>query len=98
MEMHHPALGTFPMKGFFTEIVEPELIVFTSSALDEKGIPLFENLNTVRLAEEGGKTKLALHVKVVTVADMVRAAPMIEGQEEGWKQTLNRLVQFVGKN
>jgi len=40
------------MTGIFREIVEPERRVFTSSALDKNGDPLFQVLNTGTLADE----------------------------------------------
>ena len=62
--MRAPDGVVYPMTGVFHEIVEPERLVFTSSALDQNGEPLFEILNTVTFAEESGKTKLTLHASV----------------------------------
>jgi Activator of Hsp90 ATPase homolog 1-like protein len=45
----------YPMTGVYQEIVEPERLVFTGAAPDEKGNPLFEVLNTATFAEQGGK-------------------------------------------
>jgi uncharacterized protein YndB with AHSA1/START domain len=62
--MRSPDGTIHPMTGVFQEIVEPERLVFTSSALDKNGDPLFEVLNTVTFADEGGKTKLTLHASL----------------------------------
>ncbi len=43
--MRGPDGNIYPMKGVIHEIVEPECLVFTSTALeDENGKPLFEIL------------------------------------------------------
>src|ERR1700681_1552910 len=46
IEMKGPDGTLYPMNGIFKEIQEPEKLVFTSSALDKDGKPLFEILNT----------------------------------------------------
>ena len=81
------------MTGTFIEIVEPERLVFSSSALDMNGEPLFELLNTVTFAEEGRKTKLTVDVRVSKVRD--EAAPHLAGMEQGWSMSLDRLAEEV---
>jgi uncharacterized protein YndB with AHSA1/START domain len=82
------------MGGVYREIVEPERIVFTSTALeDEQGNPGLENLNTITFAEHNGKTKLTLHVVVLKAAP--DAAGALAGMEEGWTQSLERLDELV---
>lgn len=45
IDMRGPDGNIYPMKGVIHEIVEPECLVFTSTALeDENGKPLFEIL------------------------------------------------------
>ena len=82
-----------PMTGVFREIVEPERLVFTNVALGEKGNPVLEGLTTVTFAEHGGKTKLTLQTSAVGL--VAEAAPMLEGMEEGWTQSMDRLAQHV---
>jgi uncharacterized protein YndB with AHSA1/START domain len=89
IHMRGPDGAVHPMTGVFHEIVEPERLVFTSSALDKNGEPLFEVLNTVTFAYEGGKTKLTLHASVSKVK--AEAAPHLAGMEQGWRETLDRL-------
>jgi uncharacterized protein YndB with AHSA1/START domain len=89
IHMRAPDGTVHPMTGEFIEIVEPERLVFTSSALDKNGEPLFEVLNTVTFADEGGKTRLTLHASVSKVK--VEAAQHLAGMEQGWSQTLDRL-------
>jgi uncharacterized protein YndB with AHSA1/START domain len=93
IHMRAPDGVTHPMTGVFQEIVPPERLSFTSSALDAKGNPLFEVLTTVTLAEEGRKTKLTLRAKVTMATP--GAAPHLAGMEQGWSQTLDRLAQEV---
>lgn len=44
------------MTGTYQEVVEPERLVITGSALDEAGNSLFEVLNMLTFAEGGDKT------------------------------------------
>jgi uncharacterized protein YndB with AHSA1/START domain len=89
IDMRAPNGVVYPMKGVFEEIVEPERLVFVSSALDEKGNSLFDILNTVTLAEEGGKTSLTLQARVIKAA--ASAPQYLKGMEMGWTQSLDRL-------
>jgi uncharacterized protein YndB with AHSA1/START domain len=94
IHMRAPDGVVYPMTGVFREIVEPERLVFVSSALDGNGEPLFEVLNTVTFAEEGGKTRLTLHARVSKVK--AEAARHLAGMEEGWALSLDRLAEEVG--
>ena len=93
--MRAPDGIVYPMTGVFHEIVEPERLVFTSSALDQNGEPLFEVLNTVTFAEESGKTRLTVHASVSKVR--AEAAQHLAGMELGWSMTLDRLAEEVGR-
>jgi uncharacterized protein YndB with AHSA1/START domain len=87
--MRAPDGVVYPMTGVFHEIVEPERLVFSSAALDSNGEPLFEALNTVTFAEEGGKTRLTVHASVSKVKG--DAAQHLAGMEQGWSMSLDRL-------
>ena len=91
--MRGPDGTLYPMTGVYQEIVEPGRLVFTSAALDEEGNPLFEVLNTVTFSEQGGKTTLMLQARVVK--STAEAVPYLEGMEEGWSQSLDRLEAYV---
>jgi uncharacterized protein YndB with AHSA1/START domain len=95
IHMRGPDGTLYPMTGVYQEIVDPERLVFTSAALDEDGKPLFEVLNTVTFAEQGGKTTLTLQARVVNTT--AEAAPYLEGMEAGWAQSLERLEAHVSK-
>ena len=79
------------MTGVFHEIAEPERLVFTGTALDAKGEPLFDVLNTVTFIENGGRTTLTLQATVGKTSQA--AAPYIAGMEQGWTQSLERLAE-----
>jgi uncharacterized protein YndB with AHSA1/START domain len=93
IHMRAPDGTVYPMTGVFREIVAPERLVFTSSALDGNGEPLFEVLNTVTFVDDGGKTRLTVHASVSKVK--AAAAQHLAGMEQGWSMTLDRLAQEV---
>lgn len=95
IDMRGPDGTVYPMKGVFHEIVEPERLVFTSTALeDEHGKPLFEILNTITFEDFNGITKLTLHAKLVTrdVKMTPQMAAALAGMEQGWSESLYRLA------
>jgi Activator of Hsp90 ATPase homolog 1-like protein len=82
IHMHGPDGTLYPITGVYQEIVEPERLVFTGAALDEKSNPLFEVRNTATFAEQGGKMTLTLQARVVKAT--AEPAPSPEGMEAGW--------------
>src|SRR5262249_1115153 len=93
--MRAPDGAEYPMTGVFREIVEPERLVFTNIAVDDKRNTLIDGLTTVTFAEQGDKTKLTL--RTTAVALVARAAAMLEGMEAGWTQSLERLAEHLAK-
>jgi len=94
VDMQAPDGTLFPGGGVFKEVVEPERLVFTSTAFeDENGIPMLEVLNTVTFEEFGSMTKVTL------VADVVRSTPetagALEGMEQGWSESLYKLADYL---
>jgi uncharacterized protein YndB with AHSA1/START domain len=96
IHMRAPDGTVYPMSGVYREVVPPERLVFTATPLDKDGKPMFENLNTVIFSERDGKTTVALRVEVVKSS--AEAEQYLAGMEMGWKMTLDRLGEFVGKN
>jgi uncharacterized protein YndB with AHSA1/START domain len=93
IDMKGPDGTVYPMKGVYREVVEPERIVFSSTAMeDEDGRPAFEILNTVTFDERDGRTTLTLRAVVVVLAASPEAAAAVAGMEEGWSQSLDRLA------
>ena len=93
IHMQAPDEIVYPMEGEFHEIVEPEKLVFTSVALDEKGKRLFEILNTITFADENGKAKLTLHTAVSNIIS--EAKPYLDGMNTGWNMSLDRLNDLL---
>lgn len=93
VEMCGPDGRVYPMTGVYQEIVEPERLVFTSAALDEAGNPLFEVLNSIDFADRGGKTIVTLQARVIK--STAGATRYLQGMEEGWSQSLERLDDLV---
>jgi uncharacterized protein YndB with AHSA1/START domain len=87
--MRGPDGVDYPMSGTFREIVEPERLVFSAVAEDEDGNPLLEALTTVTFAERSGKTELTLHARGVALVAV--GAQMLQGMQDGWTQSLDRL-------
>lgn len=81
-----------PMSGEFREVSAPTKMVYTASPLIN-GKPAMETLVTINLIEESGKTKMNLHVEVVNFTP--EAAPMLEGMETGWRQSLDKLAKLL---
>ena len=95
IDMRGPDGTRYPMTGVYREIVEPERLVFTSAALDEGGNLLFEVLNTVTFAVQGGKTALTTRARVVQSTP--EAPPYLDGMEAGWTQSLERLADHLAQ-
>jgi len=91
IHMRGPDGTIYPMTGVYHEIVEPERLVFTASALDSNGEPMFEQLTTVTFEAHGGKTKLTLHASFANIRP--EAAPHLAGAEMGWNMSLDRLAE-----
>lgn len=94
IHMRAPDGVVYPMTGVFHEIAEPERLVFTASALDAEGAPLFEQLTTVTFEPLGGKTKLTVHCSFSKIRP--EAAPHLAGAETGWNMSLDRLAEEAG--
>jgi uncharacterized protein YndB with AHSA1/START domain len=88
--MRAPDGTDFPMGGECREVVPPERLVTVTGALDERGKMLFEILHTLTLAERNGKTKLAMHSRVIRTT--AGAGRYIGGFETGMTLSLERLA------
>ena len=95
IDMRGPDGVVYPMTGTVQEIAEPERIVFTAAALGKNGEPLLEDITTVTLEEQGGKTSQTVQARVLRVEG--DGAKYVEGMEEGWKQSLNRLENYLSR-
>lgn len=93
IHMRAPDGRVHPMTGVIQELVEPERIVFTSSALDEQGLPMFEVLTSVQFEALGEKTKLTLRAVASKITP--QGAGHVAGMEMGWSLSLDRLAAEV---
>ncbi len=93
IDMRAPNGVVYPMSGTFQEVVEPERMVFVSSALDENGKSMFDIVNTVLFADERGKTSVTLTAQVISATEL--APQYLKGMEMGWTQSLDRLGEHL---
>ena len=94
IDMTGPDGTVYPMGGTIHEIIPPERLVFTATAIpDEAGRPQLENHNTVVLEAQGNRTKLTLTVRVLRAT--AAASQALAGMEAGWSQSLERLAALA---
>lgn len=92
INMRGPDGTSIPNKGIFHEVIEPERLVFLTSAMeDHNGQPQLEILNTVTFEEEAGTTRVTLKTVILTATAAMETS--LARMEEGWTQSLNRLEQ-----
>jgi uncharacterized protein YndB with AHSA1/START domain len=95
LDMIGPDGSVYPMSGKFQEVVPSDRLVFTSSALDPAGKPIFEVLTTITLAEVAGRTTLTMHAEVISQGP--DAQQYLAGMEAGWTQSLERLESLLAR-
>lgn len=95
IDMKGPDGTVYPMDGEFYEIIFPQKLVFATAALDANKKRLFEALNTVAFEEENGKPKMTLYAVVSNVRS--EGAYHLDGMNEGWNSSLDRLVDLLHK-
>ena len=84
-----------PMKGVFSEVVEPEKLVFSNNALDEAGNVLLSGETSVTFEEIDGKTKMTVRTGAEGEGPNVQA--MLGGMEQGWNEQSDKLAEFVAR-
>ena len=89
IDMRGPDGTVYPMPGQFHEVVAPERLVFSSSAVDGA----LEVINTITFAEAGEQTTMTIEAIVVKATADAKFA--LDGMREGWTQTLERLADDV---
>ena len=87
--MRSPEGVDYWVRGSYREVAAPERVVIHCTADDAKGVQRLEETITVSLAAEGGKTRLTLHATAAGAGP--EAAKMLQGMEQGWGETLERL-------
>jgi uncharacterized protein YndB with AHSA1/START domain len=89
--MQGPDGTKYPTSGFFSEIVEPKKIVFTSIKEDDDGNAELEVLNTVTFTDMNGTTKMTM--TAVVVMETPAACGSVDGMNTGWNQSIDRLAE-----
>ena len=87
--MRSPEGVDYWVRGSYREVTAPERLVIQCAADDARGVQRLEEVITVSLADEGGKTRLTLHATAAGAGP--EAASMLSGMEQGWSETLDRL-------
>jgi uncharacterized protein YndB with AHSA1/START domain len=94
VDMRGPDGTIYPMGGTFHEVIEPERLVFTTTALNNaSGTPQLKVQNVVTFSEQNGKTTIVLRATVVRATDEATGA--VAGMEQGWSQSLERLTVLL---
>ena len=87
--MRSPEGVDYWVHGAYREVVAPERLVVHCCADDAKGVKRLDEVIIVTFASEGGRTRLTLHATAAGSGDV--AGRMLEGMEQGWSETLERL-------
>jgi uncharacterized protein YndB with AHSA1/START domain len=112
IDMRAPDGTVYPIRGEFKEVIAPERLVFLErvelppgsagaialedSTANEPAKLWFQVLNTITFAEEAGKTRITLDVRMVGAS--AGTAPFIPaGMDAGYAEMLDRLEAFVAK-
>jgi len=96
IHMRAPDGNVYPMGGVFREVVPPERIVFLSYALDEAERPFLRCSTRWCWRRWVEKTVQTLTARVVkTSGDPSRFLRHLEGMQQGWTQSLERLAAHV---
>jgi len=94
IDMRSPDGTTEKMTGTVKEVVAPERLVFTASVPDPDGKPI-ELLHLITFTESGGKTILTVRSRVLRVEPA--ALQLLNGMNQGWSESLDRLEASVAK-
>jgi uncharacterized protein YndB with AHSA1/START domain len=93
--MRAPGGKEYWSKGTVREIAVPERIVLESALLDDEGKPRFEDRNVVSFTERDGRTLVIVTASVTKLYDPT-ATDALDGMEQGWRETLDRLESYLG--
>lgn len=94
IDMEGPDGTVYPSEGVLEEVVEPEKLVLVDAAgEDDDGNYQFEVRQTVTFEERDERTLLTLEAEVLEATP--EAAEHLEGMEEGWSQSLEKLEHML---
>ena len=87
----------WPMEATFTEVKENAKLAYEAKAWTEghEDATMIEQVSTMTLSEEGGKTKLSLHAAIIKSGP--NATDAIEGMKYGYGQQFDKLDKYLQK-
>lgn len=94
--MRAPGGTEHPLRGAFREVAAPERITLTLLAEDCRGDPLLECVARAWFDPDGSGTRLTVQASAAGLSPA--APPMLQGLEDGWAQSLERLAAFIGEH
>ena len=92
IHMRVPDGTVYPETGVYEEVLEPERLV-KFSTVESGGQTLFQARTAVTFEELGTATKVTVEQTFFNLAE--EAARARAGAQEGWKQTLDRLSEYL---
>lgn len=96
IDMRGPDGTLYPMGGRFTAVSPPHTLVFTTTAFESPAGEDTAKLvvhNTLKLAEQAGRTLLMLSAKAVRAEG--EAVHAVAGMRQGWSQSLEKLTDHL---
>ena len=93
--MHGPDGRNYPNKIVFIDVVKPELLVYKHTGEEETENVIFHV--TVKFEKRGNKTNLLMRSVFESPEELERVIREY-GAEEGMKQTMNRLEEYLEMN
>ena len=94
IDMQAPDGTIYPMGGIFHEIIEPDTLVFTTTAFkDAEGKWKLEVLNTVNFDAKESKTQVTISARIIERSPEIESS--VAGMETGWNQSLDRLEEVL---
>lgn len=97
--MHGPKDTPFdidmPMVKRYREIVPGRKLVFENEPLGPNGERLMESLTTVTFSDHPDGTLMEMTTTAKALVPM--AAQMLQGMEQGWSQSFDKLARFLEK-
>jgi uncharacterized protein YndB with AHSA1/START domain len=88
--MRAPDGTDYPMQGVFEEVDPPSLLIFSNQAVDAAGRAVLDGRTIVTFEEDGDYTMVRVIAQAAALVP--EAAAYIAGMNEGWNQTLDKLV------
>jgi uncharacterized protein YndB with AHSA1/START domain len=95
IHMQAPDGTVVVMRGIFHEVREPEWLAFTTTAIAGDDGDQLQVRHNVAFDDHDGKTRLTLRSRVIRLTSV--AVPFLDGMEDGWKQSLDRLADLLAK-